>query len=173
MSDTHGAPLKAVEAFLNEMAETMGVELPDTPTVKTTLPLLLQAARHNRELLAQWMGQKPIDMILFCPTCNAQHIDEPVAHRVSCAACVMWEGVPMFAAAPDAKCTCGTWTNPPHRTHSCRACGESWRPSDHATNGVLHLASNRPDEMKAPKWEPRTTIDPPAIWSDAGKWPFG
>jgi hypothetical protein len=50
----------------------------------------------------------PIDMVLHCPRCSAQHIDAPT----------------------------GDWTNPPHRSHLCSACKLIWRPADVPTNGV-------------------------------------
>lgn len=53
----------------------------------------------------------PVPMLLFCPKCNLQHVDEP--H--------------------------GAWRNPPHRSHLCDYCGYIWRPSDAATTGVLSL----------------------------------
>lgn len=49
-----------------------------------------------------------VDMLLFCPRCNRQHIDTPT----------------------------GDWTNPPHATHWCHNCGLLWRPSNVNTNGV-------------------------------------
>jgi len=51
---------------------------------------------------------QPIDMVIFCPGCGTQHIDEPS----------------------------DTWDNPPHRSHLCHACGYVWRPADVCTNGV-------------------------------------
>ena len=53
----------------------------------------------------------PIPMILFCPKCGLQHIDEP------------------DELTPD-------WQNPPHRSHLCHGCGCIWRPADVATVGV-------------------------------------
>lgn len=53
----------------------------------------------------------PIPMILYCPTCGLQHVDE---------------------ASP-------TWSNPPHRSHLCAGCGAVWRPADVATVGVRAL----------------------------------
>jgi hypothetical protein len=52
----------------------------------------------------------PVDMLLFCPRCLAQHIDRPQPEK--------------------------GWDNPPHRSHECQACGHVWRPADVATNGV-------------------------------------
>lgn len=49
-----------------------------------------------------------VNMVLHCPVCGTQHIDEP--H--------------------------GEWTNPPHRSHLCATCGTVWRPADVPTNGV-------------------------------------
>lgn len=51
-----------------------------------------------------------IPMILYCPACGAQHIDRPQPEK--------------------------GWTNPPHRSHECQACGCIWRPADVATTGV-------------------------------------
>lgn len=52
----------------------------------------------------------PIDMLLYCPNCGAQHVDKPEPDR--------------------------GWDNRPHRSHLCRHCGLVWRPADVATNGV-------------------------------------
>ncbi|QOV06301.1 hypothetical protein CPT_Maja_081 [Burkholderia phage Maja] len=59
-----------------------------------------------------------IDMILFCPACCAQHIDEP--H--------------------------GEWTNPPHRSHLCVFCETVWRPADVPTNGVRTIKTKGDDD---------------------------
>lgn len=72
---------------------------------------------HRKDLLAWEEPAKaeekkeevvPIDMVLFCPNCGTQHIDEPTQ----------------------------TWDNPPHRSHLCACCEIIWRPADVATNGV-------------------------------------
>lgn len=52
-----------------------------------------------------------IDMVLFCPQCGVQHIDEP---------------------SPG-------WDNPPHRSHLCCVCKHVWRPADVCTNGVAFV----------------------------------
>ena len=54
------------------------------------------------------VDQAPIPLVLFCPRCFKQHIDEPK----------------------------GDWDNPPHKTHACEYCGHHWRPCDRATTGV-------------------------------------
>lgn len=49
-------------------------------------------------------------MRLFCPVCNARHIDKPEPEK--------------------------GWENPPHKTHLCAECGHLWRPFEYATIGV-------------------------------------
>lgn len=58
---------------------------------------------------------EPLPLLLYCPRCGVQHIDAPNA-----------------AAG---------WSNPPHRSHLCAACGLIWRPSDHPTTGVKRLTT--------------------------------
>ena len=53
----------------------------------------------------------PVNMLLWCPKCHAQHIDEPSED----------------------------WDNPPHRSHLCHDCGCIWRPADVTTNGVAEI----------------------------------
>jgi hypothetical protein len=59
----------------------------------------------------------PVDMIIFCPFCYTQHIDEP---------------------EPD-----NGWDNPPHHKHLCKpgdgGCGKEFEPARINTNGVLEL----------------------------------
>lgn len=57
---------------------------------------------------------EPIPMILHCPACGLQHIDEPDERT------------------PD-------WSNPPHRSHLCHGCGHIWRPADVPTTGVAAI----------------------------------
>lgn len=72
-------------------------------------------------------GQGPIAMLLYCPKCGAQHIDAPEAHD------------PYRAA--DGSDDRVRWTNPPHRSHLCHACGTIWRPADIATTGVAAITT--------------------------------
>ena len=59
--------------------------------------------------------EQPIPMVLYCPGawCGVQHIDVPK----------------------------GAWLNPPHRTHTCQACGFNWRPADVPTTGVQAITT--------------------------------
>lgn len=79
----------------------------------------VRGVRHGRgedltKPRGQWQSKKaepkPIDMVLFCPKCNAIHIDRPEPEK--------------------------GWDNPPHRSHLCHGCGTIWRPADVPTNGV-------------------------------------
>jgi rubredoxin len=50
-----------------------------------------------------------IPMIMFCPQCNARHIDE------------------------------GEFSEVAHHTHACQSCGFVWRPAKVNTHGVEFL----------------------------------
>ena len=52
---------------------------------------------------------KPLDCLLWCPSCNTRHIDE------------------------------GEFATKPHHTHACQECGMVWRPAIQATVGVQFL----------------------------------
>lgn len=85
----------------------------------------------------------PIPMVLHCPECRAQHIDEPEEH----------DALKRFTEPPT------RWENPPHRSHFCHACGCIWRPADVPTVGVKAIGTRgkadtfparaRSDEPKA------------------------
>ena len=70
-------------------------------------------------------GSEPVDMLLFCPKCGQQHVDEPETTTH------IKDGIPESAEV--------TWTNPPHRSHKCYYCNHIWRPADVATSGVAEL----------------------------------
>ncbi|WP_186139368.1 hypothetical protein [Burkholderia gladioli] len=84
---------------------------------------------------AQVAEAVPIPMLLFCPRCGAQHIDAP--ETVS-------DSRPVLYA--------DAWTNPPHRSHLCHACGIVWRPADVATVGVASIETSG----KADTWTKET-----------------
>lgn len=68
--------------------------------------------------------ETPIPMVLHCPRCGEQHIDDATEE----------------------------WPNPPHRSHQCQApgCNTIWRPADVATAGVHHIST----KGKSDNWEP-------------------
>lgn len=68
---------------------------------------------------------EPIRMVLHCPKCHAQHIDEPDERTPG-------------------------WNNPPHRSHLCHACGCIWRPADVPTMGVTAAET----KGSADNWKP-------------------
>lgn len=82
------------------------------------------------------VGAVPVDMILYCPNCGAQHVDAPdnlvpIVHQQS-------------GTVVDEQ-----WTNPPHKSHLCHGCGCIWRPADAPTNGVSELKT----QGKADTWK--------------------
>lgn len=66
---------------------------------------------------------RSIDMMIFCPNCQYQHVDAPDPSK--------------------------GWTNPPHRSHLCLKCGHVWRHCDVPTNGVV-LCNTFGKEDKSP-----------------------
>jgi hypothetical protein len=88
----------------------------------------------------------PLPMILHCPVCHVQHID-----------------------GPDPKIN---WTNPPHKSHLCLACGCIWRPCDIATEGVKEIGTRGkadtwptvPGELPSAKMD---APDGPVCWCGA------
>lgn len=64
---------------------------------------------------------EPIPMVLHCPFCGAQHIDEPK----------------------------GEWTNPPHRSHKCSSCLHIWRPADVHTVGVAEVKTKGKNDSES------------------------
>jgi hypothetical protein len=58
----------------------------------------------------------PIPMLIWCPMCCARHIDR------------------------------GEFATKPHHTHSCQACGLTWRPCVEATVGVQYLPGFKDEE---------------------------
>lgn len=68
---------------------------------------------------------KPVDMVLYCPKCGTQHIDEADNAFID-----KGDGIK-------------AWGNPPHKTHLCACCSHKWRPSDTPTNGVQCTASGK------------------------------
>jgi hypothetical protein len=83
-------------------------------------------------------------MLLYCPNCGMQHIDEPESERAYIGRLfesAWWE---LGGEKP------ARWTNPPHKSHLCRkeegGCGTVWRPADVATNGVAELKTSGKDD---------------------------
>jgi len=60
-------------------------------------------------------NETPIPMLLWCPMCNARHIDE------------------------------GEFATKSHHTHACQGCGMVWRPAIVPTCGVQFLPGFKND----------------------------
>jgi hypothetical protein len=75
----------------------------------------------------------PIDMLLFCPRCGAQHVD-----------------------APDPNIG---WDCPPHRSHLCHVCKCVFRPADVPTNGVAAIQTRgKADTWDGFRWPDRVKL---------------
>lgn len=59
----------------------------------------------------------PIEMLLWCPSCNERHIDQ------------------------------GEFATRPHHTHACQKCGLVWRPAVINTVGVTFLPGFKDPEI--------------------------
>ena len=86
------------------------------------------------------MGYKSIDMVLHCPKCGMQHIDEDNYEELRIEAAELGvdrEGERELERWIEER----EWSNPPHRSHLCqnRKCGHIWRPADVPTNGVAAI----------------------------------
>lgn len=88
----------------------------------------------------------PIPMLLFCPKCGEQHIDAPEPADAD----IDVDGTVITATSE--------WTNPPHRSHLCHACGTIWRPADVPTNGVATIQTRGKADTWDGKPEPRAEV---------------
>src|SRR5690242_7172001 len=95
---------------------------------------------HQVAILSQLGAHKiVIPMVLHCPYCGTQHIDEPDLN--TCQDCGLGRidhttlGMGCRSFNP--------WTNPPHRKHLCKpsdgGCGKNFQPAEINTNGVKKL----------------------------------
>lgn len=84
--------------------------------------------------LAKNQVSPPIDVVLPCPVCGANHIDAPEPEN--------------------------GWTNPPHRSHVCAYCKCVWRPADVATNGVEAVKTRGKLDNYPPAPTPPAAEDP-------------
>jgi hypothetical protein len=94
----------------------------------------------------------PVDMIIFCPKCHLQHVDEP--NPTVCMDCGHKKTRHDFPDESDGRnfdicleqgCQCTSfnpWTNPPHRKHRCQnpVCNHVFAvTATIKTNGVKEL----------------------------------
>lgn len=86
----------------------------------------------------------PVDMLLFCPKCFEQHVDEADPERCQDCGRISIEhfgAVNVFADPVECK-GFNPWLNPPHKSHRCTECNHVWRPADVPTNGVQKLETS-------------------------------
>lgn len=81
------------------------------PASKQQTDLIIQASAL-RSQIAEHL-KTPLNILLPCPECGSHHVDAPEPEN--------------------------DWTNPPHKSHLCHACGTVWRPADVPTNGVARI----------------------------------
>jgi HPt (histidine-containing phosphotransfer) domain-containing protein len=117
---------------------------------QTPCPHIVQSSSGSAYCRLAESG-KPVDMLLFCPHCGEQHVDE--AKPDVCEACgheSKWhfegDNLPSGrTGCAHPECTYETftaWLNPPHKSHRCTSCNHVWRPADVPTNGVLTLQTS-------------------------------
>jgi hypothetical protein len=95
--------------------------------------IIERCKKAEAALLNVPVGGDPIPMVLHCPVCGLQHVDESDE----------------FKTHPDDPGQ-SYWTNPPHRSHLCHGCGTIWRPADVPTEGVARITTTG----KADTWSP-------------------
>jgi hypothetical protein len=100
------------------------------------------------ELVTRANRPQPISMLLFCPHCHEQHVDAPDEQcdfSLTLRADMKLGGRCQLRKYHDGAHVCNNnteplhWTNPPHRSHLCGACGCVWRPADVPTVGVKRI----------------------------------
>lgn len=69
--------------------------------------------------MPEQLPSDPIPMIIYCPMCCYQHLDE------------------------------GEWATRLHRTHQCQHCSHKWRPANVATVGVAKLLEQLPKDLNS------------------------
>lgn len=132
---------------------------------KNPLVVLISADDYEKcRLLASTPAQPaqqepaPIDMVLHCPACGMQHIDDIEST-------LEWTG----GSAPEPSHEVITWDNPPHRSHLCHCCGHIWRPADVPTNGVQAVKTKGKVDSPSPaRLERKPMTDPIDQAVDAG-----
>lgn len=111
---------------------------------------------------------QPINMLLFCPNCGEQHVDEakpsvcedcgqPESEHKDCDGCevCMLEG--------DGSCghLFNPWLNPPHKSHRCSNCNWVWRIADVPTNGVRDIETTCANDQSA---SPSSNAERDLLW---------
>lgn len=115
----------------------------------------------------------PVDLLIFCPSCGKQHVDQPeplmckcghhdsfhfnAGERNVCAGGEPEDGPLDLHAELSCKCSDFevAWDNPPHKSHTCRldygGCGKIFRIADFPTNGVAAIKTRGKDDTWFPE----------------------
>jgi len=130
-----GAPGDAAEISLDGKLwiECSDAECPISPQILGDNPL---------DASETWNARAAIDMIIHCPSCGVQHVDEPKPSE--CKNC----GTPKYyhdlAVVPEEyRGVCDVfepWLNEPHKKHRCGNCNLVFKTAGVPTNGVKSLA---------------------------------
>lgn len=119
-----------VDTTIEECRQQAGIDFPIPPRGWNLCMRVAMASHKLGWTQALERVAKPsIDMILHCPACHTQHIDEPEPAPVA----------RHYDELPGGMAENQPWTNPPHRSHLCKQCGHIWRPADVPTNGVAAI----------------------------------
>jgi hypothetical protein len=117
-----------LEGGLVELADCQMIFWDAIRRARVVDPVLLAACYQKLEVVKQRAypkpaGDEPVEhirpMVLHCPKCNLQHIDQLEASGVD-------------------------WRTRPHKKHLCSGCGHIWKPFDFYTVGV-----EKPDDNSA------------------------
>lgn len=110
---------------------------------------------------------KPIDVVLFCPKCKAQHFDD--IEPDVCEKCGGQKDAHKAPVKLETGLWCDDftpWLNPPHKSHRCHNCNTVWRPADVPTNGVEKVQTVGSNDTKVllepqptpPQAEPQNSL---------------
>lgn len=150
--DPHGDSRTISNALEFRDAKRRGVDIDDATFVRAICgddAAISEIRKLNISGLYGRIGKPPVDLILYCPACGLQHIDEP--HP--CSMGVGCEQVAKcFAATTGAPEQCDAWRNPPHRSHLCTECGYQWRPADIPTQGVRAITTKGRNDSEREAW---------------------
>lgn len=111
----------------------------------------------------------PIPMVLHCPNCHKQHIDEP-EERCDSESCFEGGKVGVWRCglkkdhkeSHDYLSDFKFWTNHPHKSHLCAFCKTIWRPAAVYTTGVAEVERGKNDT-----WPPEDFVASGKLMVDA------
>ena len=143
-----------IAAKINALPDGQPLLLPHSPILGTHIVATtdeVKALAASKAELERKLAMA-VDMLLFCPNCFEQHVDE--ATPDVCELCGHSEqshrwridhkrDMDKATWCHDCECKDFTpWLNPPHKSHRCTECNHVWRPADVPTNGVQKLETS-------------------------------